>query len=675
MPAAIPIVAVIAGAVGSAAVGGGVIGALVGAGAAIAVSVIGGAIFSSPRATSTSTASFNTTGGGGGGSAGGTTTTAVEAQTRTQSFRQAITEHQIVFGRVKVSGPIIFIHSATDDEGREDGYFYAVVVLAGHRVRSIGEVFLGDKSENDATFAGLVRVDRHLGDPNQTANGNLIAETSGKWTGDHRGRGRAYIAVRLKMRPEAFPSGPPNIAAIVEGADTIHDPRTGGTGWTDNAALCLAWYLTAPFGWRASWDEIDIPSVMAAANICDEIVGRRDGTAERRYTVNGRVSLGEGKIAVTRKLLAAMAGTLIVSGGRFVMHAGAPAIPAASITANDLRGDVSVLGSRPRRDLFNGVRGVYVDPAKNWQPTDAPPLLAANYVTEDGGETIYRDMDFALTSSPATAQRLMKIELERNRRQRTVNIQANLSALRFRPWDAVTVAIDRIEPFPARITGWRFAPDGGVDLTLSEEDAAVWAWNPAVDERATGESPSVVLPRPGTIASPATIVVGTPIVPIFAAFGVDWSAVASSHLSGYDVEARPASVGFWLGVVAGTGALNVVFPTAEPTAFRVRARAQSGAASGWREALIPNAPSGLAAVGVVGGIQITGIYPSGVVGVQVFEAASNNLSAAALQATITTLPWTRTGLTTGQARWFWLRSVSPEGNVSALIGPVTATAL
>ncbi|MBS7789419.1 hypothetical protein KTR66_05405 [Roseococcus sp. SDR] len=670
MPAAIPIIAVVAGAVGSAAVGGGVIGALVGAGAAIAVSFIGSQVFPQNTATARgSSASFNDSG------AGGTTTTAVEAQARTQSFRQAITEHALVFGRCKVSGPIVFVHSSTDDEGRADGYFHAVVVLAAHRVRTIGEVWLGDALATDPKFSGLVRIDRHLGDPGQAANANLIAETGGKWTAAHRGAGRAYMALRLKITPEAFPSGPPNMAALVEGADTIRDPRSGAIGWSDNPALCLAWYLTAPFGWRASWDEIDMPALIAAANICDEIMGRRDGTAERRYTVNGRVSLGEGKIAITRKLLAAMAGTMVVSGGRFVIHAGAPALPAATLTAADLRGDVSVMGSRLRRDLFNGVRAVYVDPGKNWQPTDAPPLLASNYVTEDGGEAIYRDLDFPLTTSAATVQRLMKVELERNRRQRAVVVQANLSALRLRPWDGVMVAIDRIEPFPARITGWRFAPEGGIDLTLAEEDAAVWDWNPAVDERATGDSPSVILPRPGSIATPASIRVGTPSTATFAALGVDWAAVPSAYLAGYEVEARPASVANWLAVAAGTGALFAVFPTTEPTAFRVRARARSGAVSGWQEAAIPAAPSGLAAVGVVGGIQITGAYPAGATALQVFEATSNSLAAAVLQATITTLPWTRTGLATGQARWLWLRSVSPEGNVSALVGPVTATAL
>ncbi|MCO6418454.1 hypothetical protein JYK14_20130, partial [Siccirubricoccus sp. KC 17139] len=51
---------------------------------------------------------------------------------------------------------------------------------------------------------------------------------------------------------------------------------------------------------------------------------------------------------------------------------------------------------------------------------DAPPLLVSNYVAEDGGEAIYRDMEFPLTTSVSTVQRIMKAELERNRRQREV---------------------------------------------------------------------------------------------------------------------------------------------------------------------------------------------------------------------------------------------------------------
>jgi hypothetical protein len=668
MPAAVPLIAVAAAGIASAAVGGGIIGAVVGAGAAFIVSAIGQSVFPqkqkkqaslSPQAAAIAGFDAGQPGAG-----------------RTQAFRQPVTEHQIVLGRCKVSGPIVFLHSATDDEGRADGYFYSVVVLAAHRVRAIGEVFLGDKVESDGSLAGLVRIDRHFGEQDQAADPNLIAETGGQWTSEHRGRGRAYVAVRLKLTAEAFPAGPPNIAAIVEGADTILDPRTGATGWSDNPALLLAWYLTAPFGWRASWSDIDIPALMAAANICDELVGTRAGVYERRYTANGVLSLAEGKIAITRKLAAAMAGALVVSGGRFFIHAGAPALPAATLTSDDLRGDVTIQGARPRRDLFNGVRAVYVEPAANWQPTDAPPLLASNYVAQDGGEMIYRDLEFPLTTSVSTVQRLMKVELERNRRQRTVSFPANLSALRLRPWEAATVALDRLAPFPARVTAWSLAAEGGIDLTLEEEDAAVWDWNPAVDERATGSNPAVVLPNPGVIATPASIAVETPQGTAFAVLAVSWAAVGSSHLAGYQVEFLPASVAAWQGYGGSLGATAAAIPTAEPTGFRVRAVARSGAVSGWRQALVPAAVTAPTATGIAGGIRLSGGFPPDAVRLQVFEASTNSLAAATkLAEEPTSLFWDRTGLGAGDTRWYWLRAVSAEGNVSAPAGSVSATAL
>ncbi len=75
-------------------------------------------------------------------------------------------------------------------------------------------------------------------------------------------------------------------------------------------------------------------------------------------------------------------------------------------------------------------------------------------------------------------------------------------------------------------------------------------------------------------------------------------------------------------------------------------------------------------------IRLSGILPPEVVRLQVFEAHSANLSQAVkLAAEPTALPWDRTGLSVGAARRYWLRSVSPEGNVSALIGPVTATVI
>ena len=162
----------------------------------------------------------------------------------------------------------------------------------------------------------------------------------------------------------------------------------------------------------------------------------------------------------------------------------------------------------------------------------------------------------------------------------------------------------------------------------------------------------------------------------FAALAVSWSAVGSAYLAGYEIELLPASVAVWQGYGAGFGATAASIPTAEPTAFRARAVARSGAVSGWREALVPAAVSAPTATGITGGVRLSGGFPADAIRLQVFEASSASLSAATKLATEpTSLFWDRTGLTAGQTRWYWLRSVSAEGNVSAFAGPVSATAL
>ena len=108
----------------------------------------------------------------------------------------------------------------------------------------------------------------------------------------------------------------------------------------------------------------------------------------------------------------------------------------------------------------------------------------------------------------------------------------------------------------------------------------------------------------------------------------------------------------------------------------MRTVARSGAVSGWRQSLVPAAVAAPTATGIAGGIRLAGGFPPDAVRLQVFEAGSNSLAAAIkLPTEPTSLFWDRTGLTAGDTRWYWLRAVSADGNVSALAGPVTATAL
>ena len=176
MPVAIPFIAAAAGAAASAVIGGGILGAVAAAGAALVVSAVGAAVFR-PKSPSAARSANVTPGSDTGPGSGFDPRT--PGAGRTQSFRQPITEHQIVFGRCRTSGPVVFLHSATDDEGRADGFLHVVVVLAAHRVRAIGEVFLNGTASTDAKFAGLLRIDRALGDTAQAANANLVADTGG----------------------------------------------------------------------------------------------------------------------------------------------------------------------------------------------------------------------------------------------------------------------------------------------------------------------------------------------------------------------------------------------------------------------------------------------------------------------------------------------------------------
>lgn len=75
-------------------------------------------------------------------------------------------------------------------------------------------------------------------------------------------------------------------------------------------------------------------------------------------------------------------------------------------------------------------------------------------------------------------------------------------------------------------------------------------------------------------------------------------------------------------------------------------------------------------------MRLWGGFPADAVRLQIFEATSADLASAAKLATEpTSLFWDRRGPAASVTRWFWLRAVSAEGNVSAFAGPVAATAL
>jgi hypothetical protein len=192
---------------------------------------------------------------------------------RTQMVRAPDNPRMLVYGRVRTSGTLAFIATT----GASNEYLHLVLTLASHKVNFIDQVWLNDEvltldsGGNEAgKYSGVARVKFLMGDDNQAADSDLVADTGGYWSTEHRLRGVAGLYARIKFDSNKFPAGIPNFSAIVSGRE-IYDFRTSTTAWSDNPVLCIYDYMRdTKYGLGCDASEFDIDSWIEAANICDE---------------------------------------------------------------------------------------------------------------------------------------------------------------------------------------------------------------------------------------------------------------------------------------------------------------------------------------------------------------------------------------------------------------------
>lgn len=534
MPAVVIAVAASAASYGAAAaavaagwaVAGSFTAALIGAAAATVVSgVLGKVLMPSPKQKAQSSVAQQ------------------EAGTSTV-IRSAVESHKIIYGRKKISGTLIFSHTTKQGyasqanlssfaptlvtDSRDNAFLHMVIALAGHELDAIEEVYLGDTlltldgngyatnapfqaNYIDANGADqgvwrFAKVKTYLGTDTQTAEPDLINLYNG-WTSAHRLQGVAYLYVCLRWYGRVFPNGIPNITAVVRGRK-VYDPRTTLTAYSNNWALCVRDYLTnTRFGVGCTDSELDDATIIAAANISDESISLTPSGTQARYTMDGAIDTGEDFASVLDKMSSAAAGVITYSQGKFQVYAGAYSTPTVTVDPSWLRGNIQVQAKTPRKERFNAVRGVYVEPSKLWQPTDFPAVANSTYATEDG-EVIYRDLELSFVTQVERAQRIATLYLEQSRRGITCTLPCNFKALQLRIWQVImlTMPMYGFASKPFRVTSWRLSPEGGVDLELKEDMPSIYAWG-AAQAALYPNIPATNLPRP-TIVAPA----GTPVI-------------------------------------------------------------------------------------------------------------------------------------------------------------------
>lgn len=427
-----------------------------------------------------------------------------------------------------------------------------------------------------------VRIHKHPGSPDQAADGALVNEVPG-WTSEHRLRGVCYLYIRLDYDADIFPSGLPNIKAVVRGK-RVFDPRTNSTYFTNNWALCVYDYLRDPAGFGCSNDDVDVSTVITAANVSDELVAAGSGY-QQRYICNGIVMSDKSPKDNLAEMITASGGVVTITGGVFRVFAGSYDVPTVTLDESDLRGAVKVRPRISRKDLFNVVKGTFVDPANYWQPSDFPPVRNDTYAEQDG-EVIERDIELPFTTDSLVAQRLAKIILERSRQGITVSFPAKLTAFQVTAYSTVKLNLAKFgwSGKVFRVMSWKMSDDGGVDLVLNEEAAAVYDWN-AGNATIRDPAPDTNLPDPFNVESVGQILLDSGDDQLILSQSgvvtsrvlVTWPAPAEAALaqSGrVDVQYKKAADSDWIALPLMSADTTSLYlsPVEDGVAYMVRAR-------------------------------------------------------------------------------------------------------
>lgn len=556
---------------------------------------------------------------------------------QTLSFRSTAAASQIVYGKTRVGGPIVLMGTSRLTTANDNKILFMAIALAGHEVGEIGDIYFADevvafdaesvvaangfRAKAQGTRArdpggglghggGFAFVLRHNGTADQVADLNFRAALNGIpniITAEDRFRGIAYLGVTLIFDQDKFPSGPPNISAVVKGRK-VYDPRDGAHiladpstwSWSENSALCVADYMRGapikdatgavirPYGVQAADASIDWAAVTVAANICDELVAVASGGTQKRYTCNGMIESDVAPEEGLKVLLSSMAGFIAWSGGQWKIFAGAYRTPVVTLGDDDQCGPAKTQAKRARRDLFNGIKGKFLGPATKYQATDFPSVSRAGFVSQDNGEEIWQDIELPFTDTASACQRIATIELQRNRQQIVTERRFKLSALGTQVGDTILLNDARkgwtAKPF--EIARWSLAPgqdDQGqpflaIDMVLNETASAVYDWVVG-DESAFDPAPDTNLPRPWDVALPGAPGIFEELYSTRDGSGVktrvtiSWASAMEGYFLDYTVEYKLSSASEWNVLPATAGTTSILTDVAGGIYdFRVKTR-------------------------------------------------------------------------------------------------------
>ena len=677
---------------------------------------------------------------------------------RLVTITSATAPRDLVLGRARKAGTIFYKGSTA--ENQKD--LYLAIALAGHEIDAIEQIYLNDvlvtldgsgyvtdaPYATTSTLTGVctgyptdpnmiagtaseiltygesggdptgqysyaytstnsnVKITKYLGAAGQTVDADLLAAFPSDWASANVVQGVAYLVCKFTYNETAFPTGLPNVTAVIRGAK-LHDPRTGTTAWSENPALMMRHvYQHAKFG-KATATSTEDARFIASANSCDlsttYTVGGIAQAAQALYKGSLVAPFGTPAKSLFDDLSQAMGGSWAFAGGELYLKSGVYVAPVMSLGDADLavvkrtgagesQSPIGISVHKERAQKFNTVKVSIWDQAQSYKQVSLTPLTSAALVTRDGVELV-QDVTFPAIGYAPQALHIAGIMMRDARDPVTVDIPFKMTAYPLELFDTVSITLSRYgwSAKTFMILGRVWNSDGSIQLTLKETSAAITQMDSGFSPQ--GFAANTNLPKPWIVAAvgPLTITSGT-AEQLTQADGTGGSRMRVSGPQVADASVvqngqievqyrRSDSTGAWTSLVtAGNETSIVTSDVQDGFIYIVRARARTSVAVGdWSlpasagitgKTSAPAALTTLGAAGAMFRVDLTWSFGSTAVdirGTEVWWSASNDRSASAR---LTTEPfpgaaYSHIGLSAGQGGYYWARVVSTSGVSSA----------
>lgn len=578
---------------------------------------------------------------------------------RLASISSTIAPRELVLGRVRKAGAIFYRAST----GKDSQDLYMAIALAGHEIDAVEGIYLNDalvtldgsgnvtsapygnstkESRTSANYptepnlvadsvtayppsgadegwsAGgfsyqvlntvfTVKITTHLGQAGQTVNADLLGAFPADWPAAHVVQGVAYLVVKMTYNETAFPSGVPNVSAVIRGAK-IFDPRAGTTMWSENPALMLRHvYLHPKFGKATAVTAAEDARIIAGANACDAAttytVGGVTQASRALYKAALVLPFGAPAKSAFDDLSQAMGGSWAFAGGELYLKAGVYTAPVLALNEADLaviqrdgasetQKPIGISVHRERAQKFNSVKATIWDGGQDYKQTSLTPLTAAALVTRDGAELV-QEVQFPGIGYAPQALHVAGIMMRDARDPLVVELPFKLRAYPLELFDTVSLTIARYgwSAKQFMVLGRSWQPDGSISLTLKETAAAITQMDASFS--AQGFAANTNLPTPWQVATVGTLTISSGTAElirqadgtVISRMRISWPQVtdkAVQQAGKIEVQYRRSdSTGVWASLVAEGDDTQVVTADVQDNVYYViRARAKTTLAVG-----------------------------------------------------------------------------------------------